>query len=1043
MTMNKGKGGSSGQNSIAGRIILVTWVGIIVLALVLVAVMYYSMYALTNTTVLDILQPTAKTAAKSVEAGLHTLADRFLLIRDNAVFNASQSLERKQKTLDSYAAGIEFGWLGLYQYNGSLATGDETCPRSIAGQEIYTMMLETERLVIEDTSVGNSGLEVVMGVPVIEHGVTTGFLVGSYKYDVLSDSLDSINIGQTGTAFVINQEGAFIAHKDVGRVYGRQTVDEVLGASTTAQAAIVRMLDGQTGSSQVSTPGGNMYVSYAPIRGTRWSLGILVAETDFAAPVQQAILASFVVTAILLALFAVVFRMFIGRVLTRPLGLITDNASRLAQGDFGDSLPGEVRDGRDEVGQLGRAFATMSGSLQNVIRDLNRLSQAAAAGKLNERAELSGLQGDYHRIAQGMNATLDTFTEHLNVMPGALALFDERQAPLYVNRAMSELLARHGLTPAEGMLAGISGVKEDAARLFGPEAQVGDTYKTDAVLLDTGGNARYYSLTLRRAWDAMDEDGQRVCVILVMGDTTTLTLAKEGAELASRAKGNFLSNMSHEMRTPMNAIIGMTSIALGTDDAARKDYCLNKIEDASTHLLGVINDILDMSKIEADKFELSGTEFDFEKLLQKVVNVINFRVEERRQHFLVQIDGAIPDILFGDDQRLAQVITNLLSNAVKFTPEEGDIRLTAKLLCEEDGLCTIRIEVADNGIGISEEQRARLFASFVQADNSTARKYGGTGLGLAISKRIVEMMGGEIWVDSQLGRGSTFGFTIQAQRGSRQRGRLLCDGVDWSNVRLLAVDDAVEIREYFVDAAARMGVSCTVAASGEEALALIEREGPFHICFVDWSMPGMDGMELTRRMRKMGDHSLVIMISAVEWGQIEQEARQAGVDRFLPKPLFMSSLADVINECIGQPQTARAPEASALEDGCYEGKRILLAEDVEINREIVLALLEPTGLAIDCAATGVEALEMYTTAPSAYQMVFMDIHMPEMDGYEATRRIRAWEAETGVEKGVPIVAMTANVFKEDIERCLAAGMDGHVGKPLDLDEVMKVLERYL
>jgi signal transduction histidine kinase/CheY-like chemotaxis protein len=520
-----------------------------------------------------------------------------------------------------------------------------------------------------------------------------------------------------------------------------------------------------------------------------------------------------------------------------------------------------------------------------------------------------------------------------------------------------------------------------------------------------------------------------------------LSELKEAAESANRAKSEFLSNMSHEMRTPMNAVIGMTAIAKTSRDAERKDYCLGKIEDASTHLLGVINDILDMSKIEANKFELSFAPFDFEKMLRKAVSVINFRVEEKKQDFTVRIDKSIPRFLIGDDQRLTQVITNLLSNAVKFTPEEGVVRLDTQLLKEDNGLCTLRITVSDTGIGISEEQQARLFTSFGQADSGISRKFGGTGLGLAISKRIVELMGGRIWLESEAGKGSAFSFTVQAKRDGDAAGGAGPAEVKRKSARVLAVDDMPEIRTYFEEIVRSFGIACDTASGGPEALEMLDENGPYDIYFVDLRMPGMSGTELSRRIKERGGRGPVVLMSAVDRSAIEDEARAAGVDKFLAKPLFPSAVADCINECFGVNASAYLPAAENEEIGCFAGRRILLAEDVEINREIVLALLAPTMLAIDCAENGAEALQRFGAAPERYDMIFMDVQMPEMDGYEATRRIRALAAPRA--KEIPIVAMTANVFREDIERCLAAGMDDHVGKPLDLEAVMEKLRKFL
>jgi CheY-like chemotaxis protein len=456
-----------------------------------------------------------------------------------------------------------------------------------------------------------------------------------------------------------------------------------------------------------------------------------------------------------------------------------------------------------------------------------------------------------------------------------------------------------------------------------------------------------------------------------------------------------------------------------------------------------------MSKIEAGKLELSFSDFYFEKMLQKVVNVINFRVDEKHQKLTVHIDKKIPPMLIGDDQRLAQVITNLLSNAVKFTPDEGVIRVDTRLLDEENGVCTIQIAVTDSGIGISREQQARLFTSFQQAESSTSRKFGGTGLGLAISKRIVEMMGGRIWIESEAGHGSTFIFTIKVKRGAFQKHSLLNPDVNWTNMRVLAVDDAPDIREYFAEIARGFGMMCDIASGAEEACDLIDRNGPYDIYFIDWKMPGMDGIELTRRISGRGkEQSVVIMISSTEWSVIEEDAKNAGINKFLSKPLFPSMIADCINECLGM-NSLPAKDDNQVEMDDFSGHRILLAEDVEINREIMLALLEPTKLVIDCAENGVEALKRFSENPGGYDMIFMDVQMPEMDGYEATRQIRAFETARGgklspeTPGGIPIIAMTANVFREDIEKCLNAGMNGHLGKPLDLNEVLDKLREHL
>jgi signal transduction histidine kinase len=412
--------------------------------------------------------------------------------------------------------------------------------------------------------------------------------------------------------------------------------------------------------------------------------------------------------------------------------------------------------------------------------------------------------------------------------------------------------------------------------------------------------------------------------------TRDLDLARQAAENANNAKSVFLSNMSHEIRSPMNAIIGMTNIGLKAPDPQRKDYAFDKIGTASSHLLGIINDVLDMSKIESGKMTLAPAECRFTKTLQRALEVNSFLVNEKEQTLTVRVDDDIPELLFFDDQRLTQVITNLLSNAVKFTPKGGSIHLDARVAERQQGSCTLQIEVRDSGIGISAEQQQSLFQAFEQADNSTSRKFGGTGLGLVISKRLVEMMGGRMWLQSEEGKGAVFTFTVKAGE----------------------VEGKAEVE----------------TAAGARA---------------------------------------------------EAGAKAAS----------------------GTPRAANDGKAPAAEP-VFPKRRVLLAEDIDVNREIVCAVLEPTKLEIVCANDGREAVRLYKEDPEGFDLILMDLQMPEMGGLEATGLIRSYAREHNC-KPVPIVAMTANVFREDVENCLEAGMDGHIGKPLDSEELYAVLEKYL
>ncbi len=515
---------------------------------------------------------------------------------------------------------------------------------------------------------------------------------------------------------------------------------------------------------------------------------------------------------------------------------------------------------------------------------------------------------------------------------------------------------------------------------------------------------------------------------------------RQMAEKASRSKSEFLSNMSHDIRTPMNAIVGMTSIALtNINNTERVQDCLKKIVLSSKHLLGLINDVLDMSKIESGKMNLNVELVSLREVMDSIVTIVQPQIKEKQQKFNVFIYHIVSENVLCDGVRLNQILLNLLSNAVKYTPEGGaiEVSLHEQESPKGDEYVRIMIQVKDNGIGMSEEFQKHIFDSFTRDDSKRVHKTEGTGLGMAITKYIVDAMGGEIKLDSHQGVGSEFCVTLDFMRAKEEDKEMMLP-----DFTMLVVDDDKQLCESTTASLKSIGIQAEWTLDGESAIEIVKQHhavhNDYHVILLDWKLPGMDGIKTARELRKqLGNDVPILLISAYDCSEIEEEARDAGVNGFLSKPLFRSTLYYGL-----KPYTDSSAEHFEEEkvDIDFSGKRILVAEDNNLNWEIASELLQELGLQLDWAENGQICVDMFKkSSVGFYDAILMDIRMPVKDGYEATDMIRSMDRP---DASLPIIAMTADAFYEDIQKCLDHGMNAHVAKPIDVDEISHILNKY-
>ena len=519
-------------------------------------------------------------------------------------------------------------------------------------------------------------------------------------------------------------------------------------------------------------------------------------------------------------------------------------------------------------------------------------------------------------------------------------------------------------------------------------------------------------------------------------------MGKEEADHANRAKSEFLSSMSHDIRTPMNAIIGMTEIAQrNIEDPVRVEECLRKVRLSSKQLLGLINDVLDMSKIESGKMPLNIAPMSLRDAMDDIVNIMQSQVKEKKQYFDIFIKKIVCEDVFCDDLRLNQVLLNFLSNAVKYTPEEGriDVHMYQEESPKGEDFVRTHFRVIDNGIGMSPQFQEKIWDNFTRADSDEVRHIMGTGLGMAITKKIIDLMGGSIELKSELGKGSDFHMILDLKKADIKEEDMKLPA--WN---VLVVDDNEELCTSAVSNLEELGVHVEWTLDGRKAIQMIEeshnKKNDYHFVLIDWKMPGMDGIQTIHEIRnRVGQDIPVFLISAYDYSDLEKEISAELIEGFISKPLFKSTLYyRLIQYADGYTMEGEKKEEQEAD---FSGKRVLLAEDMEINWEVASAILSITGMELEWAVNGKECLEKFQSSEVGYyDAILMDIRMPVMNGYDATMAIRKLDRK---DNNLPIIAMTADAFVGDIQKCMECGMNAHIQKPIDLKECISVLQKYL
>jgi len=863
----------------------------------------------------------------------------------------------------------------------------------------------------------------------------------------LSRITSAITVADSGRMALLTKDGKFVGVPKNDRVRGDEDIRRyVLTSPAESGFRMISMAWDEWQRSghvyhrpiRLKNDGGDWLATFAPLRFGNHDFLIVAGApvTDFLPDsLRRAVMLLAALLAAVLVIGAV-SALLIARKFSLPLEDLAFASGRLAKMNLDE--PVQTQSALRELQDLASAQEQMRLALRESMNSLEQTNRELEQRVEQRTRDLAEREAYFRAIFENAAVGIITRDTGRHLM-GVNSAYERMLG--YTRAELEQVDATQLMEPDD-----LARARELQAKLTASELS---SFSTERCYRRKDGSALWADVITSAI---RNEAGVLIATVTMINDISerkaaeqAMREAKEIAEEATRSKSMFLANMSHEIRTPMNAVIGMSHLALKTELTPRQRDYVQKIHNAGTALLGIINDILDFSKIEAGKLDMESVPFDLEEVMSGVSTMVGQKVFDKGLELLFDTGAGVPQQLVGDPLRVGQILVNLVNNAVKFT-EQGEVQLQVALAERHGDRVKLKFAVRDTGIGMTPEQCARLFKAFTQADGSTTRKYGGTGLGLTISKRLTEMMGGTIWVESEAGKGSTFCFTAWFGLGVEgQRRKVVPENLN--GARVLVVDDNAGAREVLAEQLSGLPFSVDQVGSGAEAIAAVQgsSDSPYRIVFMDWKMPGMSGIEAARVIKALPENPekkpAIIMVTAFGREDVRQEAEQAQLDGFLVKPVGASALVDTIMQVFAPEDDRDAGQAGSHgHSHDLTGARLLLAEDNEINQQIAVELLEGAGAQVVVANDGREAVEKFLASPAgSFDIVLTDLQMPVMDGYEVVRRVRA-DADRGK---VPVIAMTAHAMAEERERCIAAGMNDHITKPIDPDAMFNTLLRWL